>query len=158
MTKKYSREPRMGRIFIFIGAICKIVQLTGPAVGLSVLGGTFMTLVTSCLIVGGLAVLAIERMNLSSCFALICLASTIGALLPANGYAFSFLFMAISFLSFAVMLITMKRPLRILCGVIIIAGTVLLALHLAGVLTLAMPLVTVLLCLTYGAMGAGLFA
>lgn len=157
MAEKRYKEPRMGRVLIFLGTVCKMIQLVGTAVGLTVLGGTFMTLLTSCLLVGGLAVLAIERMNLTGAIALICVASTIGGILPANGYAFSFIFMAISFTAFAVMLFTMKKALRILCGILILAGTAFLALHILGVLVITAPIITLILCIVYLAMGAGLF-
>ena len=158
MAKRKKNEALMGRALVALGAFSKIIQLAGSALGASVLGGTVMTLITSCLLVGGLAVLAIERMSHVSTFALISLVGILGGILSSGDYIYSVIFMIISFLGFGATLISMKRKRRIVPAVIIIILTALLVLHLTGVLSLPAPVTVLLLCLIYASFGGGLFA
>ena len=158
MAKRKKNEALMGRALVALGAFSKIIQLAGSALGASVLGGTVMTLITSCLLVGGLAVLAIERMSHVSAFALISLVGILGGILSSGDYIYSVIFMIISFLGFGATLISMKKKRRIAPAVIIIILTALLVLHLTGVLSLPAPVTVLLLCLIYASFGGGLFA
>jgi len=147
----------MGRALTAIGIALKLTQIIGAAFGVSLLSGTLMTLVTTCFMVGGLAVIASENLNVTGALALISLVGIIGGIIPGENAVFLFAFMAVSLLSFAAMLISMKRKNRIIPGVGVILLTGLLALHTFGVFSLPTVAVTAVLILIYVSMGAGLY-
>lgn len=156
-NKKRKKEAFTGRALVSVGAFLKILQILGLSLGLDALGGTAMTLVTTCILVGGLAVLAIERLDLCAAFAAIAIVGILGTLLSIDNKAFSLIFMLITFGAFAAMLAAMKKKFRILAAAIILLMTVFLVLQIFGVLSLPAPLMTLVLCLIYGAAAVGLY-
>ena len=63
------KEALMGRAVITLGIAFKLIQIIGAAAGLSALSGTLMTVLTTCFLVGGLAVLASENISITGAFA-----------------------------------------------------------------------------------------
>mgnify|MGYP007130656920 CR=1 FL=1 len=70
---------------------------------------------------------------------------------------FLFAFMAISIAAFGLMLITMKRKKRILCGTLVLLLCVILSLQTFGVLALPAVAITAVLICIYSVMGIGLY-
>lgn len=147
----------MGRAIITLGIAFKLIQIIGAAAGLQALSGTVMTVLTTCFLVGGLAVLASENINTTGAFALISLVGIIGAILPSENPLFLFAFMAISIAAFGIMLMTMKKKKRAVCGAFIILFCIALTLQTLGVVTLPNIIITALLILIYAVMGIGLY-
>ena len=154
---KRKKEALMGRAVITLGIAFKLIQIIGAAAGLSALSGTVMTVLTTCFLVGGLAVLASENINTTGALALISLVGIIGAILPSESALFLFAFMAISIAAYGVMLITMKRKKRILCGTLVLLLCVILSLQTFGVLALPAVAITAVLICIYGIMGIALY-
>ena len=151
------KEALMGRAVVTLGIAFKLIQIIGAAAGLSALSGTAMTIVTACFLVGGLAVLASENINITGAFSLISLVGIIGTVLPSESAAFLFAFMAISIAAFGIMLITMKKKKRILCGILVLLLCALITLQTFGVIALPAAIITVVLICIYSIMGIGLY-
>ena len=156
MARRKKREALMGRAIITLGLAFKLIQIIGAATQITALSGTTMTFITSCFLVGGLAVLASENLNITGAFALISLVGIIGAILPSENPLFLFAFMVINLASFGIMLMTMKKA-RILCGFFVLLFCVLLSLHTFGVLALPAFAITAILVCIYGIMVIGLY-
>lgn len=157
MARRKKREALMGRAIITLGLAFKLIQIIGAAAGLSALSGTTMTVVTTCFLVGGLAVLASENINTTGAFSLISLVGIIGAILPSENSLFLFAFMAISIAAFGIMLISMRRKKRILCGSLVILLCILLTLQTFAIITLPAIMITAILICIYSVMGIGLY-
>ncbi len=157
MARKKKKEAVMGRAIITLGIAFKLIQIIGAAAGLSALSGTVMTVLTTCFLVGGLAVLASENINITGAFALISLVGIIGGILPSESALFLFAFMAISIAAFGIMLITMLKKYRIACGVIVLLLCIALTLQMAGVISLSAIIITAVLICIYSVMGIGLY-
>ena len=155
--RRRKKEALMGRLIISLGLASKIIQIIGAAFSVSALSGTRMTVVTACLMVGGLAVLASERLNTVSAFALIALVGVVGGLLPSRSAVYSFIFMAVSFIAYGAMLIAMKRPWRAAAAVTVFLATAVLALSVFGAFTIPSAAITACLIIAYGAMALGLY-
>lgn len=154
--KRRKKEAKMGRSCIIIGLVCKILQIIGAALSVDFLVGTLMTLITTCLLVGGLAVLAVEKMNITGAFALISLVGIIGGILPTNNHTHSTVFMIVTFAAYALMLLFMGKKWRAFAGVTVALLTVLLSLQSFGIITMPIPAVTAVLVSIYGVMALGL--
>ena len=157
MARRKRKEPYMGRILVFAGLCMKILQLLGAALSLEPLKGSTATLITTCLLVGGLAVLAIENMNAVGAFSLLSLVGVIGGMFPTESRVLGFVFLAVTFAGFSAMLVAMNRKKRTPAAAVIAALVIFLALHIFGALQLHVALLTLILVLTYAAMGIGLF-
>lgn len=154
--KKRKNEAVMGRALIILGLILKILQIIGASFSLEALTGTNLTFITTCLLVGGLAVLSVERMSTVSAFALISLVGIVGGVLPTNDANYSFIFMMVNFAAYALMLFFMKKRSRAVFGAAIIVLSVLLVLHTYGAVVIPVPLITVILIAVYVSMALGL--
>ncbi len=154
---KIKREARTGRILITLGLIFKIIQIIGSAFSVDALSGTVSTVITTCLLVGGLAVLAVEKISVRSALSIIAIVGIMGGILPGNDYKYSLIYLMITFVAYAAILISTGRPARITSGVFVIILSILLMLHSLSVLSLPAPLAVILLILTYAVMGIGLY-
>lgn len=156
MARRKKKEALMGRAVITLGLAFKLIQIIGSLAGASALSGTTMTIVTTCFLVGGLAVLASENINITGAFALISLVGIIGGILPSESALFLFAFLAISIAAFGVMLITMKKK-RAVCGAAVLLLCVLLALQTFGVVAFPPFAISAILICVYLVMGIGLY-
>jgi len=154
---KRKKEQNMGRVLLFLGSLLKIIQIIGAAFSVAFLTGSVMTVATTCLLVGGLCVFAVERMNLSAAFAMVAVVGLLGGLIPAGKPFHSFAFMAVCLIGFAGILLTRKKPLGVFFGIADALLLVLLALQFFGVVSLMAPVLTVILVLTYAVFALGLF-
>lgn len=154
---KRKKEALMGRAVTTLGIAFKLIQIIGAVVGLSALSGTTMTVLTTCFLVGGLAVLASENINTTGALALISIVGLIGAILPSENALILFAFMAISIAAFAVMLISMKRKKRALCGAVVLILCAILTLQTLGIVSLPAIAITAVLICIYAALGIGLY-
>ena len=155
--KRRKKEQNMGRVILFLGAVLKIIQIIGAALSVSLLTGSILTTVTTCLLVGGLCVYAIERMDLCAAFAVVGIVGLLGGMIPAGKPFYSFAFMAISIIGFAGMLVFTRKPARILFGIAAFIMAVLLGLHFFGVFALEALVLTIILVLIYVLFALGLF-
>lgn len=155
--RKRKKEQNMGRVILFLGAVLKIIQIIGAALSVSILTGSVMTTVTTCLLVGGLCVYAIERMDLCAAFAMVGVVGLLGGMLPAGKPFYSFAFMAVCFIGLCGMLIFSRKPARILLGIASFIMLVLLGLQFFGVFAVGAVVVTIILTLAYGFFAFGLF-
>lgn len=157
MARRRRKEPFMGRALVFAGLFMKVLQVIGAALSFSPFTGSMVTLVTTCLLVGGLAVLAIENMNAVGAFSLISLVGIIGGMFPSENKILGFVFLLLTFAAFVAMLLAMKRRGRTCAAGIIAVLAVLLSLHTFGVMALHIALLTAVLVLIYSTMAAALF-
>jgi len=155
--RKKKKEAIMGRALICAGLVMKIIQLIGNAISVSALTGTIPTVLTVGVLVGGLAVFAIERMNVVGALSLLSLVGVVGTLFPSERPMHGFIFLSVFVLSFAAMLILAKRKRRTIGAAAVLLLYMLLAVHMTGVLSLPFVLITIALLLLYGAMAASLF-
>lgn len=155
MSKR--RSNLMGRLIVCLGLLSKIIQILGTAFGITPLSGSVMTLITTCLLVGGLSVFAAERMNFTSVFATISAVATLWGIMALQSRDVVFFSVAACHLSFGLMLITMKKGFRIFLGILVILLTVVIALHsYFGVITIPSYLMTAILCSIYAFVGIGM--
>ena len=155
MAKRKSQI--MGRLIICLGLVSKIVQLIGSAFGITAAGGSLMTLVTTCLLVGGLSVYASEKMNFTSVFAAISAVATLAGIMNLKSNDLLFFSMAACFLSFGLMLITLRRPLPIFLGILIILLTAAIVMHsYFKIISLPPQMMTAMLCSIYAFVGIGI--
>ena len=151
------RSQLMGRIIVCLGLVSKIIQLLGTTFGIAPLSGSVMTLITTCLLVGGLSVFAAERMNFTSVFAVISAIATLWGIMALQSRDVVFFSVAVCFLSFGLMLITMKKAFRIFLGILVILLTVVVALHsYFGVINVPPYLMTAIFCSIYAFVGMGI--
>ena len=157
MARRKRKEPYMGRALVFAGLCMKILQMIGAALSFSPLKGSTATLITTCLLVGGFAVLAIENMNTVGAFSLVSLVGVIGGMFPTENKVLGFVFLAVTFIAFCAMLVAMNRKKRTVAAVVVAILVLFLALHTFGVVEMHVAVLTLILVLTYTAMAAGLF-
>ena len=157
MARRRKREQNMGRVVIALGLCFKLIQIIGASLGADFFGGTVMTVITACLLAGGLCVYAFERMSIVSAFAMVSLVGVFGGLIPTNEAVYSFLFMAIWLVGHGAMLAFSKRGKRIVCAAAVLILTVALALQYLSVLSFSGPVITLMLAATYIFMAMGLF-
>ena len=155
--KRRKKEQNMGRVILLLGSCLKIIQIIGAALSVSFLTGSVVTTVTTCLLVGGLCVYAIESMDLTAAFAMVGVVGLLGGMIPDGKPFYSFAFMAIGLIGLGGMLLFSKRLGRVLLGIVTVIALLLLGLQFFGVLVLDVVILTVILVLAYALFALGLF-
>lgn len=158
MTKRRRRrEPRTGRIIITLGLILKVIQIIGTALSFSPLGSTPVTVAAACLLVGGFAVLAIERLSVTTAFCIAAAVGIIGTILPNNSSTYALIYLMITFFAYAAVLISYGKKGRASAGAVVAALSITVLLHSLSVFALSAPVTVILLVLIYSISAIGLY-
>lgn len=158
MVNRRRKRQYMGRVLICLGLVLRIIQLIGGAqLGADALLGTWITAATASFLVGGLCVFALERLNITSVISLVCAATILLSMFFADTGGEGVLIFIFSFVSFALMLISMKRYYRVVAGAVLLVLTLVITLCSAGILDFSAVSVTALLTISYLVEGIGLF-
>ena len=158
MIKKARAAISFGQVLTGGGLILKVLQLILSAAGIDSAASAVPTLAVTCLAVGGLAVFAVERRGLTSFFAVLSAVLWLGSLILSRygGFFGSAVYFA-SYISFALMLFTLKRPLAKAAACAAAVLLAVMALYLWGVLPFGDAGATAVLCLINIIMCVGLF-
>ncbi len=158
MGNRRRKRQFMGRVLICLGLALRIIQLIGGAhLGSGALLETWVTAATASFLVGGLCVFALERMNITSLISLVCAASILLSMFFAHTGGGGILVFIFSFVSFALILISMKRYYRVLAGIVLLVLTTIIIFCSVGILDLSAFAMTAILTLSYLVEGIGLF-
>lgn len=158
MIKKARAAISFGQVLTGGGLILKVLQLILSAAGIDSAASAVPTLAVTCLAVGGLAVFAVERRGLTSVFAVLSAVLWLGSLILSRygGFFGTAVYFA-SYISFALMLFTLKRPLAKAAACAAAVLLAVMALYLWGVLPFGAAGATAVLCLINIIMCVGLF-
>ena len=148
----------MGKVIICLGLILKVLQILGAASSIETLSASYITVATTSLLVGGFAVFAVEKLNLTSVFAVVCAVCTVAMIMPFKNADTLFYFMCACLASIGLMLISMKKKGRVISGSAVILLTALLAVHnFSSEVNLPAAVITIVLIAIYTLGGIGLF-
>lgn len=151
---KKSKNPVMGKILIILGLIIKIAQIICVAAGVREMGNTAWTAITAGFLAGGLLVFGMERKKKTAVFADIAAVAVLMSLIKTEKTLLLYIPLFTLFVSFAIMLFTVKKKSRIY-GAVTLALAAVLFLCAMKVISLSALPGTLILVAIYAVMAVG---
>lgn len=160
MAKAVTKRISTGKVLLGAGLLAKVLQLILSACGVAAAGAALPTVITACLIVGGLAVLALEWRGITMLLAIMCAVFWMASLLFARSASMlgTVAYFA-AYFTFIIMLFTMRLGILRICTAV--AAAVLLTVmivYLCGALALSGTGAAAMLCAVHVLVFIGLFA
>lgn len=148
----------MGGVLAAAGLWLRALQIFFIAFGVKAAADSILTLVVTCIAVGGFCVMAVERRGAAAILSLTAALLTLCGVMSAGNLRL--LGTAAMLLNFAVLALLMfvlpKNRVRLAIGVLAAILFAAVLLHTVGAVTMPRILISVILFLIYGASGAGL--
>lgn len=155
---KFKLNLSMGSVLTAAGLFMRALQICFMSFGVRSAANSMLTLVVTCITVGGFCVMAAELKGRGAMFSLLCAVLMLVGVMSAESLKMlGLVSMILTFVSFVVLLYTVRRggwQLALAALVSVLAAVVLL--QALGVISLPGVLISVVLAAVYISMGAGL--
>lgn len=148
----------MGNVLTAAGLIIRALQICFMSFGVRAAANPVLTLVVTCVTVGGFCVMAAELRGRGAVFSLLCAAFMLCGVMSAGSLKIlGAVSMLLTFAAFVLLLCTMPRGgVQFILVVLIVILSAVILFQTVGVFTIPTAVISVILAGIYVSMGAGL--